>query len=89
MTKQETARFEELESQIAELRSKIEALTKPVAAPRKVWVNPHAGEIPTIAEIVEWRRSWAKANPGFTQSAIEAGEVEFKAAWHAQHQAAA
>ena len=89
MTKQESARFEALEAQIKELSSKIEALSaKPAPAPRKVWVNPHRNEVPSIAEIVEWRRSWAKANPGFTQSAIEAAELEFKATWFAARHAA-
>lgn len=97
MTKAELAtlaqlvdQIEALSAKLVALETKIEALsTKPVAVPRKVWVNPHRGEVPSIAEIVAWRKGWAAANPGFTQSAIEAAEAEFKAAWHAQHQAAA
>ena len=89
MTKAESARFEELEAKIEVLRAKIETLsTKPAPAPRKVWINPHRNEVPSIAEIVNWRREWAAANPGFTQSAIEAAEVEFKANWFAARNAA-
>jgi hypothetical protein len=96
MTKAELAtlaqlvdQIEALSAKLVALETKIEALsTKPTPAPRKVWINPHRGEMPTIAEIVAWRKGWAAANPGFTQAQIEAAEAEFKSEWFAARSAA-